>query len=197
MIRSLSRLGAALAVALLGLAAFAALPGSALAKGPEAEDMPTLERIYQEAKSAKEAAERAAAEAARDLNQEAIDAYATGATALTEFQALTELINDSKTDELQRYRQPAATAILARFRAENLDDPAVRTVRRAVAMEIVDLMKANSTDTVGLAIIQEVLQTWWRAKVAGEIRFKATDKWKDRQKAWRKMKSYLQSGERD
>jgi hypothetical protein len=199
MIRSTSGalLRGALALAAAGLLLAGMLPGVAQAKGPEPSEMPTLEQIFQDAKAEKEAAERAAVEAARDPNREAIEAYATGATELSEFQALTELINDSKTDELQRYRQPAATAILQRFRAENLDDPAIRRVRAALALEIVDLMKANSSDQVGLAIIQEVLQTWWRAKVAGDIRFRATDKWRDRQKAWRKMKSYLQGGERN
>lgn len=183
------RLAPVLAAVLVG-----ALALTARAEAPEADDMPTLERIYQEAKAAKEEAERAAAEAARDPNKEAIEAYRDGRTALAEFKPLTDIINNDDDDEIQRYRQPAATAILQRFRQENGDDPAVQRTRAALALEIVDLMKANSSDQVGLAIIQEVLQTWWRAKMTNDVRFKATDKWRERSKAWRIMRRYLQEG---
>ncbi len=171
-------------------------PAPARAKAPAARDMPTLEQIFQEAQAARDEVARLAAEAARDPYKEAIEGYRSGASDLADFKALTDIVNNSKSDELQVYRTPAATAILDRFGQENLDDPAIRRVRSALALEIIDLMKANSSDQVGLSIIEEVLQTWWRTKLSRDIRFRASDKSKARIKAWRKMRAYLQNGER-
>jgi hypothetical protein len=169
--------------------------GPAEAKGPEAKDLPSIEEIVQKAKDAKAAAAEALLEAARDPRKEAIVAYRDGKLPLEGFAPLTEMINNSKDDEIQVYRTQASQAILLRFKNENLDDPQVRKTRAALGLEIIDLMKAKSGDQVGLAVIQEILQTWWATKNR-ELRFKATDKWKVRMKAWRGMRSYLTGGER-
>ena len=184
------------ALPLFALVVSASLPvGFATAKAPDAADMPTIETLLQRALTAKAAAAEAAVEAARDPRKEAIEAYRDKKSALDDFTALTAIINNSKDDDLQIYRNQAAQAAILRFKTENLDDPQVRKTRAAFGEQIVDLMKGSSSDQVGLAIIQEVLQTWWSTKTR-EVRFKATDKWRDRNKSWRKMKTYLQGGSR-
>jgi len=170
--------------------------GPAWAKGPEAGEMPSVEEIVQADADSKAADAEAARIAALDPRREAIAAYRDGKTPLEAFAPLVEILNNSKDDDVQVYRNQASQAILLRFKAEKLDDPQVRRTRATLALGIIDLMKANSSDQVGLAIIQEVLQTWWATKTRSELRFKATDKWRERAKAWRKMKSYLSNGER-
>ncbi len=171
------------------------LAGPAQAKTPEPDELPTLEQIFQEARAEKEADEAAAAEALRDPFQEAIDGYRDGVAELDQYAQLVELINESKDEELQRYRRPAALAVLQRFRSVNLDDPAVRKIRNTLALEIVDLMRANKSDQTGLAIIEHVMKTWWGALI-NEVDFKATDNFKDRNKAYRRVKSFIKNGER-
>ena len=181
----------------LALCAATLICGTALAKGPTPEELPTVEQILEKARAEKAAIDRAAAEASRDPHQEAIDAYRDGTVPLEDYTKLTAIINESKEDELQPYRTKAAQAVLQRFKAVNIDDPAVRRTRNELVLEIVDLMKVSSNDTVGLAIIDEVLKTWWRTKIATDVRFNPADKYRDRAKAWRKMRTFIANGERD
>jgi len=184
------------AVTLCAATLYAVTVGPAQAKGPDAADMPTVEDLVQRAITAKAAAAAAAREAARDPRKEVIAAYRDGKTALEEFTPLTDIINEHKDAQVQVYRNQASQAILLRFKTENMDDPQVRRTRARLALEILHLMKASSSDQVGLAIIQEVLQTWWATKIRTEIHFQAIDKWNKRSRAGRKMRSYLDRGGR-
>ena len=159
------------AVTAVAAALCAVTAGPVHAKGPDVADMPTVEQPVRTAQKAKADAEDAAREAARDPRKELIEAYRDAKTALEAFKPLTDIIGEHKDTDVQVYRSQAAQAILVRFKTENMDDPQVRRTRAKLALEIVDLMKANSSDQVGLAIIQEVLQTWWATKIRSEIRF--------------------------
>ncbi|MCG3134068.1 MAG: hypothetical protein HMLKMBBP_01354 [Planctomycetes bacterium] len=177
-------------VAALMLAGVAAAPGAALAKAPaggkSAEDLIVLAR--------KAAAEKALAEQEkkRDRTKEMIDAYRDGKSALGEWQPLADIVNNGAEAPVQPYRPMAAEALLKRFESANADsDPAVRAVRREVAMAIVDLMKASAKDELGLRIVDQLLGTWYRQKMVQEIRFKTTDKQKERESDCKKMKDFL------
>lgn len=179
--------------AALGLAFAGALcvsDGPALAKAPA--QTPTVEEILGRARAAEAEEKRRLVEAQRDPFKEAIEAYRDGRTPLTGYAKLTEMVNNAKDAEVQDYRIPAAEALVLRFEKEDLKDPAVKEVRREIATAIVDLMKAPSTDDRGLMAVEKVLYAWWRNKVV-EIKFKHTDKLKDRTNACTKMKKFLKS----
>ncbi len=197
--RRVRRCASLLAVASLALLALWG-PGArrAEARVPAHGDMPTLDELYRQARQEKIDAEKRAADAARDPLAEAIEAYKSGATPLEQFSALTDIINNAKDEDVQPYRSPAAEALLQRFLTEDVTTSATaKRVRAAVGLEIVDLMKSSSSDTLGLAIVHRVLSTWWKYKLEGELKFKPDDKPRDRQKAWKRMQAYLKSGEKD
>ena len=184
-------------VALFALAAgllLVAGPLPAQAKGPSAEQLPTLEDLLARAKKAKADAEQAAIDAARDPRREAIDAYKNGDTPLAEYEPLTDMIKNSKDDEVRDYRRAAATALYQRFRNEPLEDPNVRKLRVEAVLEIIDLMRAPSKDRLGLAIIHEILSAFWKNKVR-DFGFSPTGKPRERYNAYKAMKKYLQNGE--
>ncbi len=183
--------------ALFAAALLTGLTFTSPAGAADATDLPTLEDIHTAAVKAKaDAVERVKA-ANRDPRKEALAAYRSGATPLDQFQPLAEMINNSKDAAMSPYRQAAAQALLARFKVEDANDPFVRKSRAGAGLAILDLMKASSSDTVGLSIVGEVLNAWWRSKVLSDVKFKPTDKFKNRMKAYRKMRSYLQSGEKE
>lgn len=182
--------GACLAVLLACGAAIVSAPETASAKaaqgGKSAEDLLALAR--------KAAAEKALAEQEkkRDRTKEMIEAYSTGKTPIGEWQPLTDIINNSAEAAVQPYRPMAAEGLLRRFEAAGADnDPAVRGVRRDVALAIVDLMKASAKDEMGLRIVDQVLGTWYRQKMVQDIKFKTTDKQKERDGDCKKMRDFL------
>jgi hypothetical protein len=173
--------------------AFCATP--AFAKAPKASDTPSVEEIFQQATKAVAEAAKAAADKARDPLREAIDNYRERKLPIAEYQKLTVCINDGKTDSVQPYRGDAAQALVTRFTREDENDPQVRAVRRQIALEVLELMKAPAKDQTGLNAIETILFAWWRAKMQVEIKFKATDKLDDRKKAFEKMSKFLKKGE--
>jgi hypothetical protein len=181
---------------LAALAVLAAAAPPAFAKAPAAKDMPSVEEIFQQATAAIEEAKRIAAERARDPLKEAIDAYRErGKVAIGEYQKLVDIINNARDEAVQPYRAPAAQAIITRFSQEGDTDPQVRTVRRQIALSLLDLMKAQKDET-GLQAIEQILYAWWRSQMTmGTIKFTAKDRLDDRKKAHAKMKRFLSAGE--
>lgn len=185
------------AAALAGALLAAAGAGAALAKAPPAKETPTVDEIFKQATAAIEEEKRLAAERARDPLKEAIEAYREpGKVSILEFHKLVDIVNNARDENVQPYRALAAQAIITRFSHETEADPQVRAVRRQIALAVLDLMKADKKDEVGLAAVEQILYAWWRSKLTmGDIKFKATDKIDDRKKAHAKMKKFLSSGE--
>jgi hypothetical protein len=180
---------AAAAAALLALAALGA--HDALAKAPK--EAPTVEDLYRQALTAIEDKKKRDAEAAKDPLKEAIDAYRDRKIPFTDYQKLVDIINDAKSESVQPYRQTAASALVTRFSREDDSDQTVKSTRRAIALAVIDLMKAPKDD-VGVAAIEYILTNWWRMKTF-EFKFKVNDKVDERKRAWTKMKKYLEKGE--
>lgn len=182
----------------LGLVAAAvvvATGAAAFAKAPPAG--PTLVEIQERAKQ-READDRAkAAEAQKDPNKEAIDAYAVrGKTDLKDFGKLTVLILDSDTPALQSYRMQAADALVKRFQQENVDgDANVRQIRIEVALELCELLKYPAKDDVGLAIADYVFGAWYRPALVNN-HWKKDAKPGDRAKAYTKIKKFLKDSQK-
>lgn len=187
---SASRVRSACLPLALAAAAWCAAPRTASAKAPS--QSPSVEDILTRARTAEAEARNRLVEAQKDPFKEAIESYRDKKLPLTEYHKLTDLLNDAKDPAVQDYRLPAADALVARFEKEDLNDPAVRAVRREVAQAIVDLMKAPSTDDRGLMAVEKVLYAWWRTKLV-EVRFKHTDKLRERTSACTKMKKFLKS----
>ena len=172
-----------------------AAASSAFAKGPKAADVPSVEDLYQQAQKAIEDQARAAAEKARDPLKEAIDNYRDRKSPLTDFQKLVDCVNNAKDENVQPYRADAAQALVTRFSREDENDPQNRSIRRSIALAVLDLMRAPQKDEPGLRAIETILFAWWRTKMQIDIKFKANDKLDDRKKAHAKMKKFLDKGE--
>jgi hypothetical protein len=176
-------------------AAFAAvvlMGGAAFAKAPKPADMPTVDEIYQQAKSAIAAPGSAAK---HDPLKDAIDGYRDGKTQLTDFATLVACIKDPK--EAPDHRNDAANALIERFGKVDLNSPEVRATRRTIASALLDLMKVDKDkDEIGLGVIERLLyaQTWYRQKMY-ELNFHAANKQGARVIAYQKMKKYLDKGE--
>jgi hypothetical protein len=177
---------------LLAAAALAALVSPVLAKAPKPADVPSVEDLYQSAQKAIDQAAKEAFEKSRDPLREAIDNYRDKKTPYTDFQKLVDCLNNAKDDNVQPYRADAAQALLTRFSKEDESDPQVRATRRQIVLAILDLMKADKKDEIGLRAIESILFTWWKQRMQSEVKFRATDKLDDRKKAHTKMKKYLQ-----
>ena len=186
------RLGASFAALLLGCASLAPCP-AARAEGPTAADVPTLEQVLAKAAEAKAARERAAAEAARDPHREAINAYREGTSDIGAWEPLTDLVLNSKDEEMAVYRRAAAMALVKRFEKADQNDPDVKKMRCEIGLELVDLMKANSRrDSLGIGVVYAVLQKWWPRQVR-DFNFAPSKSAKDRNDAYKKMKKYLRA----
>ena len=166
--------------------------GAAFAKAPK--EIPTVEDMNKAALAAIEEKKRREIEAARDPLKEAIEAYRDRKTPKEEYQKLVDIIKDAKTENVQPYRLTAAQALITRFSREDESEPAVKIVRRQIALALLDLMKA-SKDDVGLASIDLILSAWWRIPTSMTARFRTTDKLDDRKRSYAKMKKYLEQGE--
>jgi hypothetical protein len=174
------------------VAAAGLLPGaapSAFAKAPagalSAEDLIERSKRAEADRIAREA------EAARDPVQEAIDAYRTGVTPIAQYQKLTDIVSDSKTKDMDRYRVAAADALVKRFATVDcVNDKAMAQLRREVGLAVVELMKANPEDVTGLACVNTLFETWWRTQHV-QFGFKPTAKKQDRQRAYDKMRKFL------
>jgi hypothetical protein len=165
--------------------------GAAFAKAPAA--VPTVEEIAARARTAAVEAARRAEEAAKDPLKEAIDSYREGKTPLADWQKLADVVNDAKDADAQRYRMSAAEALVVRFEGKKDLDAAERAVRREIGLALVDLMKSPASDDTGLKAIERVLYAFWPDKLLRDVRFKASDKLRDRTNAHSKMKKYLKS----
>ena len=166
--------------------------GAAFAKAPK--EIPTVEDLNKAALAAIEEKKRREIEAARDPMKEAIEAYRDRKTPLAEYQKLVDIIKDAKTENVQPYRLTAAQAFVTRFTREDDSDPAVKIVRRQIALALLDLMK-SSKDDVGLAAIDLMLSAWWRIPTSMTAKFRPSDKLDDRKRSYAKMKKYLDQGE--
>jgi len=185
--RSVVIVATAVAVAFVGADA-------ASAKAPKPADAPTVEEIFQQAKTAIEA-QKAGGAAKQDPLKEAIDGYRNGTLQLTDFKALVDCVNDPKA--APEHRNDAASALVERFGKVDLNNPEVRATRRTIARGIIDLMKADrAKDENGLKAIELILyaQSWYRQKMF-ELKFHASDKPAARVAAWGKMKKYLDKGQ--
>jgi len=174
------------------LSAFAG--GAAFAKAPKPAEMPTVEDVYQKAKSDLDA-QKAGAGAKHDPLKDAIDGYRDGKLQLTDFALLVACIKDPK--EAPDHRNDAASALIERFGKVDPNNPEVRATRRTIALAVLDLMKVDKDkDEIGLGAIERILyaQSWYRQKMF-ELKFHATDKQSARVTAWTKMKKYLDKGE--
>jgi hypothetical protein len=185
----------AVLAALAFAAALFASAAPAFAKAPKPADTPTVEELFQGATKAVADLAKAAADKARDPLREAIDAYRDRKLPLAEYQKLVDCINNAKDENVQPYRGDAAQALVTRFSHEDENDPQNRMIRRQIALSVLELMKADKKDSVGLGAIETILYAWWRAKMQIDIKFKATDKLDDRKKAYEKMNKFLKKGE--
>lgn len=163
---------------------------SAFAKAPAGG--PTLVEIQERAKQAEADARAKAAEAQKDPNKDAIEAYAVrGKTDLKDFGKLTVLILDSDTAGLQAYRMPAAEALVKRFQQENWDgDKNVVQIRLDIAVELCELLKYPAKDDLGLAIAEYIFGIWHRQPLVNN-HWRKEGKQGDRQKAYIKIKKVL------
>lgn len=190
MIRAASIVRGVCVVLTAGLLLFAAgTTVPARAEAPSADDLPSLHQVYEQAKADFEEELRAAEAAKRDPIREAIESYRKQLVPLTEFQVLTDVMNDSEDEKKQVYRRAARDALLERFGLEPRDDSEVRRIRRLVGLEVIDLMYGK--DPVGLKLVNELLVAWWRDQVKA-CGFNPTDRSKKRKRAYTKMKKYLQ-----
>ncbi len=180
--------------AALAIVAAAALAAPAMAKGPKASELPTLEEIYLQAKAEWEMDLKRAEADRQDPLGETIDNYKDKLISLNEYRQLVDVILDDQDKKLQAYRRPALDAVIERFRKEHLDDPQTRAIRRQIGKALIELMK-RSRDELGLQLVEEILFTWWRSKML-ELKFRASDNYRDRSRAHRKMKTYLEKDER-
>jgi len=175
-------------------AAAAFVAASASAKAPKPTDLPTVEEIYQQEKTAVDA-KKAGATAKKDPTKDAIDAYRDGKSQLADFAAVVGFLKDVK--ETPEHRNDAANALVERFGKVDVNNPEIRATRRTIALQIIDLMKVDKEkDEVGLGAIERVFYavTWYRQKMF-ELKFHATDKQSARVVAWTKMKTFLSKGE--
>jgi len=171
----------------------ALVSGSAHARPPTADERPTLEQLYERAKQDRAAELERAALEKQDPIGDAIEFYRTQQVPMEEYRQLVDVIVEYTDKKLQPYRQMAVEALQDRFR-ENMDDPDKQRVRRAIALELLPMMKHSSTkDPEGLRLIEDLLYTWWRGKIR-DFGFRAGDKLSTRRRAYKKMKSYLEKG---
>lgn len=161
----------------------------AVARQPDPEQKPTLDALEADARARKLAAEKAAAEAARDPIQEAIDAFRDQVSPLEQWERIVELVKADEGEEAA-YRQAAKDALIARFQADGEKDVKVLKARRAAALELCDLMKAKS-DPDGRMLVQEILQKWFRTYLI-RSGYKPNDSARKRIRAYRKMTDYLE-----
>lgn len=134
----------------------------------------------------------AEAEAKRDHNKEMIDNFKDKAKGvpLSDGLKLADIIVRAQTDEkLIPYRAPAAAALLQRFALEDTkNDPAIRDVRRDIALAMLDLMK--SKDEGSVAVIDFVLKEWYMSLLR-DVGWKVEGKAPQRLKAYNDMKKKL------
>lgn len=168
--------------------------GSALARAPA--NLPTLEDVLAHARQveAKEAASKGPS--SKDRTQETIDDYRTKKAALDDWGKLTQIMKDSATEELQKYRAPAAKAILDRFTQEDLKDPRVRQVRIAIGLDICELLQAPAKDATGLTIAQDIIGAWWPRELS-QSKWLIGGKQRDRKTACDKIRKFLKNSEKD
>lgn len=171
----------------LTAAALLLLAAPALAKAPQA---PTVADIRQKAEQDEAELRRRAAEAQRDERKEAIDAYGQKKVPFGEWKQLVEMLLDDKTPEVQNYRQPAADALVHRFEQEDVNNPDVRQARVDIALELVPLLTAKSSDERGLVAVNTVMSSWFRPQLLMH-RWYPQHKLSDRQKAAKKIKEWL------
>jgi hypothetical protein len=124
----------------------------------------------------------------RDPIGEAIQNYKTALVPLTEFEQVVTVLLEEEDPKVQPYRRLATEALIARF--TNVTDPAALVVRRDIGLAVVKLMKSKK-DTEGLVLIESLFYTWWGKKMAA-FGFRASDKQRNRTKAYGKMKTYLE-----
>lgn len=173
----------------LGLIGSLLLGSIALARTPDAERFPSLDALEKDARARKTAQERAAAEAARDPLQEAIDAYRDKLVPVTDYARVVELLRASEGEEAE-YRQRAKDALVARFEAENRADVKVLKAKREISLEIVDLMRLSKDDD-GRALVYEIFQVWHR-RFLQQSGYKPGDSARKRTRAYKKMKELLE-----
>lgn len=174
-----------LAASFAAVALLASVPARAAPPG-----LPTLEEVYQRALKAKAAAKAAAEAAKKNPILERINRYRDGITPLKAYDYLTEILQDSKDPKTSAYRMAAAEALVERFREEGTNDALKRKVRREIGLELVSLMKAHTNDKIGLRAVHMIFKAWW-GKQVGEYNFEPGGKYRDRAKAFREMKAYL------
>jgi hypothetical protein len=168
--------------------AFAAGASLAFARAPKSTEMPTVEEIYQHAKQALEGGGPSAGRPS-DPTQDVIDAYKEKKTPLADFKPLTGCINDPK--ESTQHRESAYQAIVLRFQGEDLGKPEIRSVRRAVALEVIDLMKVDAKkDATGLDVVSALFDAWWRPNLQ-MFRYVKSGSKADRTKAYERLKKML------
>ena len=173
----------------LGLIGSLLIGSIALARTPDPERFPSLDALEKDARARKTAEERAAAEAARDPIQEAIDAYRDKLVPVTDYARVVQILRASEGDEAS-YRQRAKDALVARFEAENKADVKVLKAKKEISLEIVDLMRLSKDDD-GRALVYEIFGVW-HGRALRQSGFKPGDSARKRTRAYKKMKEHLE-----
>lgn len=115
--------------------------GVAFGRAPTLEELPTIQRIMDEAKREITAQEKAAKAAKKDPKMDEILAYQKGGVDIREVQPLVKILRDPA--EAFKYRQAAAMAIRIRFQKVNTKDAKMRLLERNIGKAIVSLLGAN------------------------------------------------------
>lgn len=165
-----------------------AVTRTAEARAPDPADRPSVEDVYRKAKADLDAELAQAEIEKRDPVGEAIQNYRTALVPLTEYQQVVNVLLEEEDPKIQPYRRLAAEALLERFK--NASDPAALEVRREIGLAIVKLMK-SAKDTEGLVLVESIFYTWWNKKIAS-YGFRASDKQRNRTRAYGKMKKFLE-----
>jgi hypothetical protein len=172
---------------LLALGLFAA---AAEARAPKSAELATVEEIRLEAVRQIEEKNKQAAEAARDVLKEDIEAYKKKLVPLSEYQKLVDIINNAKEPKVDPYRPEAVSALVTRFLGENFEDPQVRATRREIALKVLPLM-VSQKDPTGLRCVTQLLHSWWSSQMKVNVKFDPDDKLGERRKSLNTMKKYL------
>jgi hypothetical protein len=164
-----------------------ALGGTAAARGPTLEELPTVKELMRLAAEKIEAQRRAAEEARKDPKADRIEAYRTGVTSIWDWKEIAEILKDDKEED--SYRLAASNALRERFKDMDRGNTEIANLMKRIGIDL--HKKLNDKDEKVRIWVHNVFRSFWPGK-AQVINFKPEEtNYRTRFNAFKEWREFL------